>query len=55
MKIAEAGFLPFEAVALTLVGPGFAAVGHDGSYAAGSVEDYAPGSRGVLETSVPVR
>jgi hypothetical protein len=55
MKIAEAGFLPFEAVALTLVGPGFAAVGLDGSYAAGSVEDYAPGSRGLLETSVPVR
>lgn len=55
MKIAEAGFLPFEARGLTPVGSGFAAVGPDGAFAAGSIVDYAPGSRGVLETSVPVR
>ncbi len=55
MKIAEAGFLPFVARGLTLVGSGFAAVAADGAYAAGPVGDYAPGSRGVLGISVPVR
>jgi len=55
LKILEAGYLPFEARTLAIVGAGFAAVGRDGSYAAGLVNDYAPGSRGALAVTIPVR
>jgi hypothetical protein len=54
-SVAEAGYLPFEALALAALPEGFAAIGEGGAFAAGAVGHYGPGTRGALELSVQVR
>jgi hypothetical protein len=53
-RILEAGWLPFGARAIEALPGAFIAVGADGSFAAGGIGAFRPGSRGAVEVSATV-